>query len=305
MPDQQPENPQVENDPVPPGTGPLSPGNATGGGGPSGNNATGGRGPGAGEAGIIGIAILALYLIVFTLIVIYSLVKIWPVPTPSREEPPSATATPTPNAAATVTPTATPTATPVAGANPTTSPRPGSVSPSPTRTPTPTPTPSPTPGQPSKVTMLGWQFDLWDEQRLLLLVILGGALGTLVHTMRSVYWYIGNRNLIKSWMAMYFMLPFAGAALALVFYLVVRGGFFSPQSSFQQTSPFGFAAFAALIGMFSSQAVLKLKEVAEVLLSKPGIGANAKPQEITNPATAASPTQPSKPPAGGNLPGQH
>ena len=66
--------------------------------------------------------------------------------------------------------------------------------------------------------LLWWQFDLWDEQRLLLLVILGGALGTLVHSLRSVYWYIGNRNLVMSWLAMYFMLPFAGSALALVFY---------------------------------------------------------------------------------------
>jgi hypothetical protein len=150
---------------------------------------------------------------------------------------------------------------------------------------------------------------MWDEQRLLLLVILGGALGTLVHSLRSVYWYIGNRNLVKSWMAMYFMLPFAGAALALVFYLVVRGGFFSPQSSFQQTSPFGFAAFSALIGMFSSQAVLKLKEVAEVMLSKPLGGANAQPQGLANPSTTTSPPQqPNKPPtrpAGGNPPVQH
>jgi hypothetical protein len=154
---------------------------------------------------------------------------------------------------------------------------------------------------------------MWDEQRLLLLVILGGALGTLVHSLRSVYWYIGNRNLVKSWMAMYFMLPFAGAALALVFYLVVRGGFFSPQSSFQQTSPFGFAAFAALIGMFSSQAVLKLKEVAEVMLSKPLGGANPQPQGSANPSTTTVPQQPvipappvppapPAPPAGGNPP---
>jgi hypothetical protein len=151
--------------------------------------------------------------------------------------------------------------------------------------------------------MLWWDFEMWDEQRLLLLVILGGALGTLVHCLRSVYWYIGNRNLVKSWMAMYFMMPVAGAALGLVFYLVVRGGFFSPQSSFQQTSPFGFAAFAALIGMFSSQAVLKLKEVAEVLLSKPLAGANPQPQGMANPSSV--PTQ-NKPPAspGGNPPAQ-
>jgi hypothetical protein len=130
----------------------------------------------------------------------------------------------------------------------------------------------------------------------MLLVILCGALGTLVHSLRSVYWYLGNRNLVQSWTAMYFMLPFTGAALALVFYLVIRGGFFSPQSGFSQTSPFGFAAFAALIGMFSSQAVLKLKEVAEVLLSKPLGGVDSRPQGLANPATApipppAAPTQ--------------
>jgi hypothetical protein len=156
------------------------------------------------------------------------------------------------------------------------------------------------------VTVLGWTFDIWDEQRLLLLVIFGGALGTLVHSLRSVYWYVGNRNLVMSWLAMYFMLPFAGSALALVFYLVVRGGFFSPQSSFQQTSPFGFAAFAALIGMFSSQAVLKLKEVAEVLLSKPLGGANARPQGAANPGATPTPPEnkPPTPPAGGNPPAQ-
>ena len=65
-----------------------------------------------------------------------------------------------------------------------------------------------------------------------------------------------------------------------------------------------FAAFAALIGMFSSQAVLKLKEVAEVLLSKPLAGANAQPQGIANPSTTITPNRPPAPPAGGNPPGQ-
>jgi hypothetical protein len=155
------------------------------------------------------------------------------------------------------------------------------------------------------VSILGLQFSIWDEQRLLLLVVFAGALGTLVHSLRSVYWYIGNRNLVKSWMAMYFMLPFAGAALALVFYLVVRG-FFSPQSSFKETSPFGFAAFSALIGMFSSQAVLKLKEVAEVMLSKPSGGANPQPQGAVNPLPPApiQPPAPPAPPGGQNPPAE-
>jgi hypothetical protein len=272
---------------------------------------TGGGGPGAKEAGIVGIVALALYLILFTLFVIYTMVKIWPDPTPSRQPTPQAatptpTATPASTATTSVRSTPSPTPTPTPLQTPSPSPRAGTSSPTQSPTPTPTPTPSPSPSLLSSVTVLWWQFDIGDEQRLLLLVLLGGALGTLVHSLRSVYWYIGNRNLVKSWMAMYFMLPFAGAALAMVFYLVVRGGFFSPQSSFQQTSPFGFAAFAALIGMFSSQAVLKLKDVAEVMLSKAGGGANPQPQQSVTPmvqAPAPQPAQPGgQPPAGGNPP---
>jgi hypothetical protein len=108
----------------------------------------------------------------------------------------------------------------------------------------------------------------FTEADLLLVVILSGALGGMVHALRSLSWYIGNRDLVRSWLAMYVLLPFVGAVLGLVFYLVVRGGFFSPQAGAEETSPYGFAALAALVGLFSEQAVLKLKQVAETLLSK-------------------------------------
>ena len=216
--------PQRGDDPNPDGTAGVS-------------NQTGGAGPGAGEAGLVGMTLLALYLILFTLFVIYALVKIWPVPTPSRENPPAATASPSPSASAKPSPSATTSPTPTAAA---TQSQTGATvaTQSPTASPTSTPSPSPSPSmQPSKVTILSWEFELWDEQRLLLLVIFGGALGTLVHCLRSVYWYIGNRSLIKSWTAMYFMMPFAGAALSLVFYLVVRGGFFSPSHPSNKPAP--------------------------------------------------------------------
>src|SRR5467141_2956498 len=159
---------------------------------------TGGGGPGGREAGTGWIVALSLYLVLFTLFVIYSLVKIWPVPTPSRNEPPTATASPSPRATASPSPSPSPspaiqTPSPVA---PRTSPASTQVSLTPS--PTPSPSPTPTPVQPSPVTVLGWTFDIWDEQRLLLLVIFGGALGTLVHSLRSVYWYVGNRNLVIS-----------------------------------------------------------------------------------------------------------
>jgi hypothetical protein len=65
----------------------------------------------------------------------------------------------------------------------------------------------------------------------------------------------------------------------MIFYVVVRGGFFSPQTTFESTSPFGFAALAALVGLFSEQAVLKLKTVAETVLERPAPGANPSPQD--------------------------
>jgi hypothetical protein len=250
-----------------------------------------GTGPGGGNLGPLGIVGLMIYLVLFTLFLIYGLVKVWPVPTPSRETA-DAHASPTPTPTRTSTAGQTPIQTPERTQSPAPTPSATAVavqaSPSPTVSPSPAASSQP---EPVTITFLAWQFKLWDEQRLLLLVLFAGALGSILHDLRSAYWYIGNRKFVRSWIAMSLVLPFAGATLALIFYLVVRGGFFSPQSSFKETSPFGFAAFAALIGMFSPQAVLKLKEVAETLLTKPGTGANAQPQ------TTVAPSSPPPPPA--------
>lgn len=82
------------------------------------------------------------------------------------------------------------------------------------------------------------------------------------------YWYIGNRNLIWSWVPNYLLLPMSGAILSVVFYFVLRGGLFSPRVGLEQASPFGFAPLTALIGMFSERAILKLKEIAETEASR-------------------------------------
>lgn len=106
-----------------------------------------------------------------------------------------------------------------------------------------------------------------SEVRMILIVTMTGALGSLVHGFRSLFWYVGNRAYAKSWTLMYLLLPFVGSTLSLVFYFVLRGGLFSPQASVAATSPFGFAGIAGLVGMFSNQAALKLQEVAETFFS--------------------------------------
>jgi IPT/TIG domain len=118
-------------------------------------------------------------------------------------------------------------------------------------------------------TKIFWlDFCLSDEERLFLIVMFAGALGGLVHAVRSFYWYAGCRKLVLSWTGFYITLPVLGASMATIFYLVVRGGFFSPQSEISDTSPFGFAALAVLVGMFTEQAAMKLKDILETFLAQ-------------------------------------
>ncbi len=121
---------------------------------------------------------------------------------------------------------------------------------------------------PKCVTIAGGRFVLWDEQRLLLLVMLGGALGALLHALRSIAQYIGNRKLKESWLIMYGLLPFTGSLIAVAFYIVIRAGFFAPGTGAPQTSPFAFAAMAFMVGLFSQVAIEKLKVVAESFFTK-------------------------------------
>lgn len=159
------------------------------------------------------------------------------------------------------------------------------------------PTPAPTPVQrklpdPEVISFFGGRFKptIYLETRLLLLVMLAGALGSLMHSLRSLYWYTGNRMMVWSWVGFYVLLPFTGAILAVIFYFVMRGGFFSPQAEFQDTSPFGFAALSALVGLFSPQATLKLKEIAETIFTKPPAGEDTKSQETGSDATTETET---------------
>lgn len=201
--------------------------------------------PGGKPMGPIGVGLITIYFVLIAVIVIHSLVVLWP---PNRlangEDTPASTAVQSTPASST----------------------PGSSG---------AQKDNGECGDQTKAELF-WFLPLClsEEERLFLIVLFSGALGGLVHSLRSFYWYLGNRKLVLSWAGMYITLPVLGACLATVFYLVVRGGFFSPQSQVSDTSPFGFAAMAALIGMFTEQAVEKLKQVSETLLSPAPKGKN-------------------------------
>lgn len=257
-----------------------------------------GKGPGWSPVGWRGVIIMGIYLALLSGTLLYTLVKVWPHPSPSGVYP----RTPPADAAATAAATTSGgvALTPAQAADSTrasnqlvmdTLPDLWCVNDAQHRW-VLNRASADSASIPRCVSVFSYAFPIWDEQRLLMIVILAGALGSLLHALRSVSWYFGNRALVRSWIPFYMMLPFAGAVLAFLFYVVIRGGFFSPASTFKDTSPFGFAAFAAVVGMFSTQAVLKLKEVAETLLSKPSPGQDSAPQPSRTPAPAAPPSRP-------------
>jgi hypothetical protein len=54
----------------------------------------------------------------------------------------------------------------------------------------------------------------------------------------------------------------------LLGYLVFRGGLFSTSTSATDANPYGFAAVAALVGLFSEQAIEKLRHIAKEMFAE-------------------------------------
>ena len=119
------------------------------------------------------------------------------------------------------------------------------------------------------LSLLFWtNVTMTSEAQLVLLVVLAAALGAQAFVIRSFSWYVGQRRLINSWLMNYLLMPFAGIAVALAFYFVIRGGFLSSKYTTANLSPVGFVAMGLLVGMFTDSAVFKLKTVAEAFFDK-------------------------------------
>lgn len=67
------------------------------------------------------------------------------------------------------------------------------------------------------------------DVRIIILVILSGALGAFIHVATSFTDFVGNKSFVDSWISWYLIRPFIGSALALIFYFLIRGGLVTPQ----------------------------------------------------------------------------
>ena len=149
----------------------------------------------------------------------------------------------------------------------------------------------------------GYTYTCWGAvpYRLFFMVILSGAMGGTLHALRSLFWYVGHRDLRWSWLLMYLLLPISGASIAIIFFLVAYAGLYTVQG----TGSFILVGLGALVGMFSAQAAEKLRKIAEGLLTSAPQGANTvaprPPGQSAQPAaiTVTSVAPPSGSIAGG------
>jgi hypothetical protein len=125
--------------------------------------------------------------------------------------------------------------------------------------------------------VFGFRLRASPDARLFITVVAAGAVGSLVHCLTSFADYVGNRTLKRSWVWYLILRTPIGIALALLFYVVLRGGLIAPTLSpaapdtgakshaWTLLNPYGLAAIAAMAGMFSKQATDKLSELFDTL----------------------------------------
>jgi hypothetical protein len=124
----------------------------------------------------------------------------------------------------------------------------------------------------AKFSYFGWRVALTTDQQFFVTAALAGVVGAMLHGLRSLSAYVGERYLFRSWIPYYVLLPLVGALIATIVYLVLRAGLLPGATESSQPNPYGIAAISALVGMFSAQAAEKLKAVFETLFTKAGPG---------------------------------
>lgn len=99
---------------------------------------------------------------------------------------------------------------------------------------------------------------------LFLLVALSGFLGTMIHLATSFTNFVGSEKFKRSWVLWYFVKPFTGTAVALIFYFVLKAGLLNFDAG-GGANPYGIVILSALAGLFTDKATLKLEEIFTTL----------------------------------------
>lgn len=124
---------------------------------------------------------------------------------------------------------------------------------------------------------IGITFSLGPETTLLFVIMLSGIIGACAFSFFAISYHLGAKNdFDKVWEAWYVLRPILGAGLALVIYLLLRGGVLTIGADLNSLNLVGVAGISGLAGMFSEQATRMLRNLADTAF---GERAEPKPND--------------------------
>jgi hypothetical protein len=127
----------------------------------------------------------------------------------------------------------------------------------------------PRPPIPTTALLFGFAHTTFSPEVVLIaMVMMAGALGAIVGVTRRFLYFAAREELTRRDEWSYLMRPLQGAALALIVYFTLRGGYLG-QDQRAPINPYGVAALSALVGLFTRHAVSKLTDVFDTLFGKP------------------------------------
>lgn len=99
------------------------------------------------------------------------------------------------------------------------------------------------------------------EFELILLALLFGIIGGTTHGLASLVTYVGNNKYDNHWTIWYVGRPAIGGIMALIFYVLIRGGLLSINAQPADLNYFGIAAISVVVGLMATEATGKLRDI--------------------------------------------
>jgi hypothetical protein len=118
-------------------------------------------------------------------------------------------------------------------------------------------------GKPAHVSYLWWSGTATKPMVFILVSLVGGALGGALHAMASLTTHVARGDFDARWVMWYLTNPVVGASLATIVLFVLQAGL-GGQAAPTTGGLYGIAAVATLSGLFSRNALNKLKDIFDV-----------------------------------------
>jgi len=106
---------------------------------------------------------------------------------------------------------------------------------------------------------------------MMLIVILGGALGAKLHGLAALSKHLqkNREKITENHILWYLMRPFSGAVMALVFYFAIKGGALTT-TGVDMLNPYGLVTMGIVVGLAEEKALTRIRTLIDAMFGQEG-----------------------------------